>query len=403
MCIACLEVRREQPPGHCVAASCRQVEAVSVEARAAAAAATTAEGLAANTRQNKAALAPEWSERLTCMQHGTRWSVSTEATKRPVVACLDPSVPQWVTQALANSQHSENATHLPTLGNGERWVRAADVMPAARIAAVSARFDTSVWRFLKNSRMLRSNAGQLRRAQQVCHTPIELEVLPYGQLLGKVARAPNATPVWARTLYWERMITCVQVLQPELPSGSGLSETCLSLALPGAALTIDLPTAANVSAVCVAHKPTASPRRCAGEAACTFACSTAQRQAQIGLNTAGTRRAVASVRDECSAVCSAVRSLSIALESRVAPASMQGEETMSAVQHSSLTGERVGGVARKHVDLPMPNVSGAQACVPVTQGRSQTGVVQSLTLRFSASHGDAPFVCLYGLAVLATD
>jgi len=51
-------------------------------------------------------------------------------------------------------------------------------------------------------------------------------------------------------------------------------------------------------------------------------------------------------------------------------------------------------------DVPRPQASGAQTCLPIAR-EDVSGETQSVTLRFSSSHGGAGYVCLYGLAVLA--
>lgn len=57
--------------------------------------------------------------------------------------------------------------------------------------------------------------------------------------------------------------------------------------------------------------------------------------------------------------------------------------------------------AGQQLDVPMPQASGAQACFPVAQRHGAP--MESATMRFDASHGGAPYVCLYGLAVLTTE
>lgn len=54
----------------------------------------------------------------------------------------------------------------------------------------------------------------------------------------------------------------MQVLQPRAPTGTGLAEQCLPLALPNATLDMALPSQPVVHAVCFGHTPLRAPLRC---------------------------------------------------------------------------------------------------------------------------------------------
>lgn len=153
----------------CAATVCRQVEALAAEIRAVVSAPPiTANGHAQPSEPQPPTPLAEWAATLTCIGRDAQVPVFSVAEGSSPGACFDSSVPPWAMQALLSSVKRSDGDEQTLAGvDGGGWVRVANVMPTARITTVSARYDTSLWRALKNSRLMRSSTGQLRRARQV--------------------------------------------------------------------------------------------------------------------------------------------------------------------------------------------------------------------------------------------